>query len=90
MPLRIKPVRLKQSIYLRIPNDIADLIEVDPDDEITMRIDEQDERFLLIYSVKKSNSHTKLGGVSPLSQRSRRLKGSIRSEPVKDHGLGGF
>jgi len=88
LPLRIKPVRLKQSIYLRIPNDIADLIEVDPDDEITMRIDEQDGQFLLIYSVKKS--HSKPAGLSASSQRPRRLKSSIRSETVKDQRLGGF
>ena len=55
MPLRIRPVRLKQSIYLRVPNDIADLIEINPETEVTLRIKEQDDQFLLIYSARKSH-----------------------------------
>jgi hypothetical protein len=85
----IKPVKLKQSIYLRIPSDIADLIEIDPEAEITMRIDEQDERYLLVYAVKKS--HPQKSRVSgSWTRRSRRLKGNIRGDLAKHRGLGGF
>ncbi len=54
LPLRIKPVKLKQSVYFRVPSNIAGLIEVCPDSQVTLRIKEQDEQFLLIYSVEKS------------------------------------
>ena len=83
-------MKLKQSIYLRVPNDIADLIEIDPETEITMRIDEQDERYLLVYAVKKSNSHLKSGVSGSLLERSRRSKGNIRADVVKDRRPGGF
>ena len=83
-------MKLKQSIYLRVPNDIADLIEIDPEAEITMRFDEQDERYLLVYVVKKSHSHLSSGVSGSLSQRSRRSKGNIRADVVKDRRPGGF
>ncbi len=53
MTLKIRPVKLKQSVYIRVPNDIADLIGIDSDTEVTLNLEEQEERFLLIYSVKK-------------------------------------
>ena len=59
MPLRIKPVKLKQSVYFRVPSNIAGLIEVGPDSQVTLRIKEQDEQFLLIYSVEKSQGADK-------------------------------
>jgi hypothetical protein len=55
MTLIIKPVRLKQSIYFRVPSDIADLIGIDADAGVTLSLEEQDERFLLIYSVRKNS-----------------------------------
>jgi len=42
---------VKQSIYLRVPNDIADLIGIDPEAEITLNIEQREEGFLLLYSV---------------------------------------
>ena len=83
-------MKLKQSIYLRIPNDIADLIEIDPEADITMQIDEQDERYLLVYAVKKSHSHLGSGVSGSLSQRSRRSKGSVGRDIIKDRRPGGF
>jgi hypothetical protein len=90
LPLRIKPVKVKQSIYLRVPNDIADLIEIDPETDITMRFDEQDERYLLVYAVRKSHSHVKASVPGSLPQRSRKSKGNIRGDVVKDRRAGGF
>jgi len=55
LPLRIKPVKVKQSVYLRVPNDIADWIGIDPDAEITLNIEQKGEGFLLLYSVRKSS-----------------------------------
>ena len=54
MTLRIRPVKLKQSVYVRVPSDIADLIGMDPNAEVTLNLEEQDEQFLLIYAVRKS------------------------------------
>jgi hypothetical protein len=59
LPLRIKPVFLKQSVYFRVPSTIAGLIEGGPDSQVTLRIKEQDEQFLLIYSVEKSQGADK-------------------------------
>jgi len=54
LPLRIRPMKLKRSIYLLVPSSIADLIDIDPEAEITLRIEEKDHRFLLIYDLRKS------------------------------------
>jgi hypothetical protein len=51
--LKIRPVRLKQTVYLRIPNDIADLIGIQPNAELTLNLKEQQDAFLLTYSVAK-------------------------------------
>lgn len=54
MTLIIKPVKLNQTIYFRVPNDIADLMGIDSDAEITLNIEELDDKFLLKYNVTKS------------------------------------
>lgn len=54
MTLRIRPVKLKQSIYLRVPSDIANLIGMDSEAEVTLTIEEQNHQFLLVYSVRKA------------------------------------
>lgn len=46
-------MKLKQSIYLRVPSNIADLIGMDPEAEVTLTIEEQNHQFLLIYYVRK-------------------------------------
>ena len=53
MALKIKPVRLNRSIYVRIPNDIADLAGIDGDADITLRVQDSGEEFSLIYSIRK-------------------------------------
>jgi len=52
--LKIKPVKLNRSVYFRVPNDIADLIGIDAEAGVTLNLEEQDDKFLLIYSVTKS------------------------------------
>ena len=54
MALKIKPVRLGQSVYFRVPNDIADLIGMQSDADVTLNLHEHDDRFLLDYSVAKT------------------------------------
>jgi len=53
LTLKIKPVKLKQSVYIRVPNDIADLIGIDSDSLVTLNLEERQEKFLLIYSMTK-------------------------------------
>jgi len=54
MTLRIKPVKLNQTIYFRVPNDIADLVGIDSNAEVTLHIEEQNDSFLLKYNVTKA------------------------------------
>jgi hypothetical protein len=60
MTLRIKPVKLNQTIYFRVPNDIADLVGIDSNAEVTLNIEEHDDSFLLKYNVTKSPIPTSL------------------------------
>jgi len=54
MTLRIKPVKLNQTIYFRVPNDIVDLVGIDSNAEVTLNIEEFADKFLLKYNVTKS------------------------------------
>jgi hypothetical protein len=60
---------LKQSVYFRVPNDIADLIGIEPQAEVTLSLEDQSDRFLLIYSVKKPH----VLGEQNSSQRAEQL-----------------
>jgi hypothetical protein len=55
LALKIKPVRLGQSVYFRVQNDIADLVGIDSNAEVTLKIEERDDKFLLKYNVTKSS-----------------------------------
>jgi len=54
MTLSIRPVRLKKSVYFRVPNDIADLINLEDDSQVTLTLEEKEDRHLLVYSVLKT------------------------------------
>ncbi len=56
MTLTINPVKLKRSIYFRVPIDIADLVGVQPESEVTLTLEERKDDFLLIYRVRKEPS----------------------------------
>lgn len=53
MALKIRPVKLNKSIYVRIPNDIADLIGIDGDADVTLKLQDSGEEFFLIYAMRK-------------------------------------
>ena len=53
MTLSIRPVRLKRSVYFRVPNDIVDLISLEDDSNVTLALEEKNDRHLLVYSVIK-------------------------------------
>jgi hypothetical protein len=54
LTLRIKPVMLKQSVYFRVPNDIADLIGIDSHADVTLSLEQGEDQYLLVYSVRKT------------------------------------
>ena len=54
MPLKIKPVILNKSVYIRVPNDIADLIGIDKDAMFELTLKTTGSEVSLIYSVKHS------------------------------------
>ena len=53
MTLKIKPVKLRQSIYFRVPNDIVDLIGLQANAIVTLRLEEREDKYLLTYVVEK-------------------------------------
>ena len=53
MTLVIKPVQLNKSVYVRVPNDLADLIGLSKSDELNLNFQETDKDFRLVYSVRK-------------------------------------
>lgn len=54
LTLSIRPIRLKRSVYFRVPNDIVDLIDLEDGSEVTLRLEEKDDCHLLVYSVLKA------------------------------------
>ncbi len=54
MALTIKPVKVNRSVYIRVPNDIADLIELTKTDQFNLRLEGTNEDVRLIYSRHKS------------------------------------
>lgn len=53
LTLKIKPVKLRQSFYVRVPSDIADLIGLETDADVTLSLQEHEDRYLLTYTVTK-------------------------------------
>jgi hypothetical protein len=53
LALKIRPVRLNKSIYVRVPNDIADLIGIDGQADVTLKLEDTGEEFFLIYVIRK-------------------------------------
>jgi hypothetical protein len=53
LTLKIRPVRLNKSIYVRVPNDIADLIGIDGQADVTLRLQDDGDECFLIYAIRK-------------------------------------
>ena len=47
---------LNKSIYVRIPNDIVDLIGIDKDAELELTLETSGNDVSLVYSVKRSTN----------------------------------
>ena len=73
MPLRIKPVKLNKSIYIRVPNDIADLIGIDGLAELTLNIVDRGDEFYLVYSGRKPHVN-----LSPDQEKGSKIEGAVQ------------
>ena len=49
-------MRLNKSVYFRVPSDIVDLIGLENDSQVSLTIEEEDDRHLLVYSVLKNKT----------------------------------
>ena len=54
MPLLIRPVKMNKSIYVRVPNDIAHIIGLDNQVEVSFSFEDLGNELRLIYSLDKS------------------------------------
>ena len=80
MTLRIRPIRLYNSIYFRVPADIVDLIGLESDSEVTLTIEKLSDRHLLVYSVlgHKPAENAQEVPLYPIAGATPRSTGGIR------------
>ena len=55
MPLNVRPVRLRESLYLLIPVDIARLVGVVSASKFSLTLTENNESVKLVYELKKES-----------------------------------
>jgi hypothetical protein len=53
VPLKVRPVKLRDSLYLLIPVDIARLLGVASSSDFQLRLDENQDSVKLVYELKK-------------------------------------
>jgi hypothetical protein len=56
VPLKVKPVKLRDSLYLLIPVDIARLLGVAASSHFQLSLNENQESVRLVYEMKKDES----------------------------------
>ena len=57
MPLLIRPVKMNKSIYVRVPNDIAHLIGLDNQVEVSFSFEDNANQLRLIYSLNRNSAN---------------------------------
>ena len=67
---------MKRSVYLRVPSDIADLIELDQDANVTLHLVDQGTQVSLIYTISGSNAGARLRP----SRSRRQISGQVEAE----------
>jgi hypothetical protein len=58
VPLRVRPVKLRDSLYLLIPVDIARLLGVASSSDFQLSLNENQETVKLVYELKKEEIQT--------------------------------
>jgi hypothetical protein len=56
VPLRVKPVKLRDSLYLLIPVDIARLLGVAASSHFQLSLNENQDSVRLVYEMRKNES----------------------------------
>ena len=83
MTLSIRPVRLKRSVYFRVPNDIVDLIDLEDDAKVSLTLEETDDCHLLVYSVLKMRAPHENSEIAAYSIREAIEQPKNRILPVR-------
>jgi hypothetical protein len=58
VPLKVRPVKLRDSLYLLIPVDIARLLGVASSSDFQLRLDENQDTVKLVYELKKGEAES--------------------------------
>ena len=98
MTLLIRPVKMNKSIYVRVPNDIAHIIGLDNQVEVSFSFEDNDNQLRLIYSLSKSkvaqhtndpmvDPHTTLVAAPPIQALRTQREGSGNAVKVESEGL---
>ncbi|HYY90766.1 MAG TPA: hypothetical protein VE955_02125 [Candidatus Dormibacteraeota bacterium] len=58
MPLRVRPVKLRDSLYLLIPVDIARLLGVASSSDFQLSLNENQNTVKLVYELKKEEAQS--------------------------------
>ncbi len=58
MPLRVRPVKLRDSLYLLIPVDIARLLGVASSSDFQLTLNENKDAVKLVYEMKKNENQS--------------------------------
>lgn len=58
VPLKVRPVKLRDSLYLLIPVDIARLLGVASSSDFQLSLNENQESVKLVYELKKEEERT--------------------------------
>lgn len=66
MPLNVRPVRLRDSLYLLIPVDIARLVGVASSSQFHLSLNENENSVQLVYEMRKDSETDQ----SPQTQKS--------------------
>jgi len=56
VPLKVKPVKLRDSLYLLIPVDIARLLGVAASSHVQLSLNENQDSVRLVYEMRKDES----------------------------------
>jgi len=58
VPLKVRPVKLRDSLYLLIPVDIARLLGVASSSDFQLSLNENQDTVKLVYELKKEDSQS--------------------------------
>lgn len=50
MSIKVKPTRIKQSVYLLVPKDIADLVDINKNSTFSLKVRKNGKKSILEYS----------------------------------------